>query len=82
MNTSGQMYTLDRNGIVSDPETLTSLELIYSTNPSENFSLHIAAFWNDLEVISWNSDENTTSRLGDLRLYGIEPELRYAWSFR
>jgi len=56
-------------------------ELIYSANPSEDFSLNIAAFWNDLEVISWNSDENTSSRLGDLRLYGIEPELRYPWSY-
>lgn len=77
LNTGGQLYSLDHNDKNSDPETITSFEVIYTLNPVDNLSMSIAGFWNDLEVVSWNEDDDTTRPLGDLKLYGIEPELTY-----
>ena len=44
-------------------------------------SFNISTYWNDLEVISWYSVTNATRMVGNLKLYGIEPEISYKWSY-
>lgn len=79
MNTAGQLYALHQQGVDSDPETLTGYELIYTAYPNEHFSIDLAGFWNELEETSWNSDKNTTSYVGDLKVYGFESEAGFKW---
>ncbi len=81
MNTAGQLYTLDRNHRDPNSETLTAVEAIYTARINERFSVSLASFYNDAEVIAWNKDTQTTSHVGDLELFGLELELKYKKSF-
>jgi outer membrane receptor protein involved in Fe transport len=81
MNTAGQNYADHKNGHSPQDESLNGVELIYSAFPSDRISLSLASFWNDLEVIAWNEDNQSTDSVGDLQLFGIETELDYRWSF-
>lgn len=79
MNTAGQLYAINQNDGNSDPETIKTVELIYSARPNKDLTLSIAGFWNTLEAISWSNLENVTRHQGKLQTYGIEPELSFAW---
>lgn len=81
MSTAGQLYTLAQNDKDPDSETLTGVEVIYSAFPNEQLSFSLSSFWNDVEIIAWNQNIQTTDHVGDLQLFGIEPEISYKWSF-
>jgi outer membrane receptor protein involved in Fe transport len=80
MSTAGQLFSQERNGLDPDSESLTGVELIYSAFPNDRLSFSLSGFYNDLEVIAFNADMNKTSLVGDLQLYGIEPEISYKWA--
>jgi outer membrane receptor protein involved in Fe transport len=80
MDTAGQLYVQSKNDNKPDSESLTGVELIYSAFPSDRISFSLSGFWNDMEVIAWNLDIQSTSLVGDLQLYGIEPEIECKWS--
>ena len=81
MNTAGTLYALDRSGGDPETETLTSGEVIYSASINDRLSLSLAGFWNDAEVIAWNQEAQSTNEVGELQLFGLEPEVKYKWSF-
>jgi outer membrane receptor protein involved in Fe transport len=68
---------------------MNTAELAYSAFPSERLSFSMAGFWHDVEVIAWNEQwtpvgapnpVGATMPVGDLELFGIEPEIEYRWS--
>lgn len=62
---------------LSDPETLKGIELIYSRIQGRNLLFNFATFYNQIGVLSWSGKDNTTRLTGDLKLAGVEAELRY-----
>ncbi|MCD4695435.1 MAG: TonB-dependent receptor plug domain-containing protein [Bacteroidales bacterium] len=77
MNTAEQLLIQHRAGNKSDPETLTGFELIYNRMQSDKLFFSISSFYNQLEVLSWDKSELSTTLTGDLSLYGIELEAKY-----
>ncbi len=80
MNTAGQLYVEDQKRIDSKEESLNSIELAYTGQLSDPFTLKLAGFYNDAEVIAWNGNVDASIPVGDLQLYGIEAEISYDWS--
>ena len=80
MGTAGQLYALFLNGNSPENESVTALELIYTAFSDRPLSFSLAAFWNDAEVIAWNQEAQETGLVGDLQLFGLEPEISYTWS--
>ncbi len=80
MGTAGQLYALDANGNDPDKETMDGVEVIYSAFNGTPFSFSVASFWNDVGIIAWNQDSQETTEVGDLQLFGVEPQLVYRWS--
>lgn len=75
MNTLVELFIEDLNDVKSDPEELTSYELMYSWLPDENFHVNLAAFYNELEALGWDGEKTVT--LGDVTIGGLEVELAY-----
>jgi len=80
MNTAGQLFADDKNGNSPSSETLTGVEMIYSAFPNERISYSLSSFMNNVDVIAWNEDIESSNSLGDLQLYGFEAEIDYKWS--
>ena len=79
MNTAGQLYANNLNGMPSDNETIDSLEFIYTARPTSSLSTQLTIFTNELDVIGFQGDVNTTTHVGELNLFGLEAELQYKW---
>jgi outer membrane receptor protein involved in Fe transport len=79
MNTAGQLFVEDSQGIESDPETLDSAELAYEGRLFNKAKLKLATFINDADVIGWDNDVDQAVHVGDLHLFGIETEFEYTW---
>lgn len=77
MNTADQLLIQHMEGTESDPETLSSIELIYTRVESDNLLFNASAFYNHIEVLSWYDPERSTRLTGELQLYGIEFEVSY-----
>lgn len=80
MATAGQLYALHQNNNDPDSETLNAVEFIYSAFADKPLSFSVATFWHDAEVIAWNQAAQSSTEVGNLKLFGIEPELSYTWS--
>ena len=76
MNTAQQLYVLNKQGIDSEPETLSGIEFIYSRMQGRNLLLSSSSFYNKVEVLGWANDDQTLP-VGNLSLYGFELEARY-----
>lgn len=77
MNTAGQLYIENLNGVDSKEESLNSLELSYNGTLGGNKKFKVAYFYNDSEVLAWNNNIDTSVFVGDLQLYGLEAEFEY-----
>jgi hypothetical protein len=80
MNTAAQQLMESARGGDPQPEALNAVELVYSAYLRNGLSYSLAGFYNDMEVIAWNETINQTTPVGDLHLFGIEPEVSYSWS--
>lgn len=78
MNTASQLYADARNGGLSPAEQLQGIEGIYSFYPHEKVTTSAAVFYNQVEVLGFESDSNETKLVGNLRLAGMELECRYS----
>jgi outer membrane receptor protein involved in Fe transport len=76
MNTAAQLLIQHQSGISTDPETLTGIELLYTGLIPENCSINSSLFYNDLDVISWVEIGRSTQPTGNLKLFGIEFEVK------
>lgn len=73
MNTLVELFTDDYHGRESDPETLDSVELLYSWLPADHVGVNASAFANRLEALGWDGDK--TAPLGDAEYAGVELEV-------
>lgn len=51
--------------------------MIYSSTFTEKYYLEFSTYYNDAEIIDWQSDDNTSVPIGDLQTLGFETELSY-----
>ncbi len=75
MCTTEEAYKEDLNGRTADTETLTGYELIYSHLVTPGFIVSASVFYDRIKAIGWLGDHS--GPVGDLDLYGVEPEIRY-----
>ena len=62
---------------VNKPETLETLELIYSGKMTEHLSLETSVFFNRNEAIAWNASQKGAVPVGTLKTIGLEIDLKY-----
>ena len=82
MNTATQAYNDNLNGELTESETLSSLELIYTRIFGDNVLFNVSGYLNEGEFIGWNG--SSTSTVGDIEYYGFDVELSYRsdkWTF-
>jgi outer membrane receptor protein involved in Fe transport len=77
MNTQEELYMNHINRTTNIPETLETLELIYSGKMTEHLSLETSVFFNRNEAIAWNSTLRSSAPLGTLKTIGMEIDLKY-----
>ncbi|MFH0755994.1 MAG: TonB-dependent receptor plug domain-containing protein [Bacteroidota bacterium] len=77
MNTAEQLYVESVEGNVSEPEKLNSVELIVNKLIQKNLQIDFSAFYNKLSTIAWDNNNRQSTLIGDLKLFGLEGELRY-----
>jgi outer membrane receptor for ferrienterochelin and colicin len=65
------------NGTLSDPEVLRSAELRLERTPAECFSRAVSTFYIDLDAISWDQTNSTSSITGNQKQWGVEGEMCY-----
>jgi outer membrane receptor for ferrienterochelin and colicin len=72
MNNLEQMYLEDRGGHVSDPEVLEGCELIYTALPTDNLTVNVSGYRNDVESVGWSTELTKTVLQGNMVVYGSE----------
>ncbi|MGB8225573.1 MAG: hypothetical protein WCE45_01715, partial [Sedimentisphaerales bacterium] len=77
MNTADELYMAYQNNKVNKPETLESLELIYSGKMGEHWFIDTSVFFNRNEAIAWNGTARASTPVGTLKTIGLEMELKY-----
>ncbi len=75
MNTLVELFIEDLNNVKSDPEELTSYELMYSWLAHDNVRVNCAGFYNELDALGWDGEK--TVALGNVKFAGLEAELTY-----
>ena len=79
LNNAGSIYIESINGEDPSSESLTNFEINYSAFFKAGHNFKTALFWNDLEIISWNGDENSSLFVGEQAVAGLELEYEYQW---
>ena len=77
MNTQEELYMNSKREHKNFPETLETLELIYSGKMTEHLALETSVFFNRLEAIGWDSGTRSAAPVGTLRTIGTEIDLKY-----
>jgi hypothetical protein len=77
MNTQDELYLNEEMGKENKPEKLDTLELIYSSKPTENISLQTSVFYNRNQAIAWDSGLRQSAPVGRLKTIGVEGEIKY-----
>lgn len=75
MNTLLEQYANSYQGLEDHQETLKGYELIYEFMPDNNIVFSLPVYYYDLEPIGW--DGAKTVRLGEQKIVGLEPEIKY-----
>jgi len=71
------MYMVYQNKhAFDDVEEIDTVELSY-TKYLDNYNLNISTFHNNHNLISWNNSKKITQKIGNIKSYGVEVELRY-----
>jgi outer membrane receptor protein involved in Fe transport len=77
LNTEEELLVNNRKENKNFPETLETLELIYSGKMTEHVFLETSVFFNRLEAIGWDLANRRSAPIGTLRTIGWEMELKY-----
>lgn len=77
MNTAEQLYLQNEAGVVTDPEELTSVEIMYNRLQTEKLNINLSGYYNQIELLGFNHDELNTTPLGNLQFAGVEVDIAY-----
>jgi outer membrane receptor protein involved in Fe transport len=80
MNTAEELFLENRSGILSTPEKLNTVELIYSTTEFDKILFESSFYYNNIDILSWYDPDRTIRTTGNLSMLGIEMELKYSTS--
>jgi outer membrane receptor protein involved in Fe transport len=79
MNTAEQLlYQQVVKNNTAEPEVITGYEASFTTLPKQNLSFTVNGFYNDLQVIGFNTGLAASQRVGELKLAGAEIEAAYS----
>ena len=78
MGTAEQMLVSHLRGQHNQPEQLRAIELAYDTLLTDHLHMSLTAFYNQLDVVGWNSAVSNTVTLGTQKDFGLEFETRYS----
>lgn len=78
MNTAEELLLQHLANNTSSPETLTTMEIIYSAATFEDFFIESSLFYNNIDILSWYDAERSTVNTGNLQVLGFEFELKYS----
>ncbi len=77
MNTQEELYINEKLGEDNKPEKLDTLELIYSSKLTKSLTFTTSTFYNQNEVIAWDSVLRRAAPVGTLKTIGFELETKY-----
>ncbi len=77
MNTSEELFLENRDGNISKPEILKTLEFIYYGILGSKLTLESSIYYNCTDLLSWYDPNRTTRRTGNLSIIGIELDAKY-----
>jgi outer membrane receptor protein involved in Fe transport len=77
MNTEDELYKMDKTDKNVKPETLKTYEVMYQAYNQNGWDLMAGTFYNDNQVIAWNSTTRSSTPVGDLKTIGLEVESAY-----
>ncbi len=84
-NNAEELRAQHLGGVDSEPEILQGLELTYGRQFSDALSMDVATFYNDVEVIGFDTNSLRSVKVADYDYYGIELEGKYVdqqWDLR
>ena len=74
-NTASHEFIEHQQGLSATTESLNSIEAIYTRGFGYNYTMTTGIFYNDAESIAWDSNNDLTVWIGDLKTMGLELEL-------
>lgn len=77
INTEDELFRSDRLDLPSNPERLDSYEMMYHIYAQNGVTFKGGAFYNDQEVMAFNSTTSRTDTIGQLKTWGFELEAAY-----
>jgi outer membrane receptor protein involved in Fe transport len=77
LNTQEELLLNNKKEHLNVPETLETLELIYSGKMTDHLFLETSLFFNRNETIGWDSTLRSAASLGTLRTIGLDIDLKY-----
>lgn len=77
MNTQEELYMNQQLGQDNEPETLDTLEFVYSSQLCKAIAFQGSVFLNRNEVIAWDWGQRRTAPVGQLETAGVELEANY-----
>jgi hypothetical protein len=77
MNTQEELYMSHMLGQDNDPETLDTVEAIYSGRLTPHVSFQSSVFYNWNDVIAWDWNQRRSAPVGKLQTAGVELEAEY-----
>jgi outer membrane receptor protein involved in Fe transport len=77
MNTQEELYMSHMLGQDNDPETLDTVEAIYSGRLTPHLSFQSSVFYNWNDVIAWDWNQRRSAPVGRLQTAGVELEAEY-----
>lgn len=77
MNNQEELYMSHKENEDNKPEKLDTLEMIYTNQITDAFSIQTSLFHNRNEVIAWDWNQRRAAPLGTLKTIGVEFEADY-----
>ncbi len=65
------------NGTLADVETIQTSELRYERLQTKHMKVSTSAFYEDIELVAWNSALQRSNQLADYDVWGLEAETSY-----
>lgn len=76
-NNAEELRKQHQGGATSEPETVQGIELIYQRSLSRELRMDVSAYFNEAEVIGFDSTTLASNRVADFTYGGVEFELNY-----
>ncbi len=77
MNTATQLFLQNLSKTSSAPEKLQGVELIFNRIQNKNLNINLSSYYNQIDLLGWNSAKAQVENLGVHKLIGSELEVLF-----